>query len=548
MRLFRLESVRARLLALMALVLVPIAIVSLVLATTTYRSLQRSMMVSEIQVVSDYAVRARLWFRGAARTAVATALTIRSATNNEQRCPSPLREGLVAINGLQGFLLRQSDGTTCHAGRVPALSLAALTEVTDTLAGKPPLRMWTGTDQGEFRYDIVTLAGQRYLSVYARYRNQPDGPFETLMMMDPRPLEEAFTVGVLDEGTVVALMSRGRNVLAVRGADKTDTSWLPREETIVEPITRMRTLDGEGTSYNYASQLVAEPDLYVVARFDNEASRAAFTQFLVLCITPLLMLALMFATYVWAMHDVVIRWIKEIEAAARARREQRSQVIAVDAGMPKEIRLVAQAYNDMAKEADQREGALRSALEANRYLMRELNHRVKNSLQVIQSYLALSRRQRRFENDEHLIETETKVQVLSTAYRLALLDGSMRPVPLRAFAEEILGTLEASLRRSDQRLTVTIEAEVGLIVDRTIPLGLALVESVSAAGRAPGARQIGVAIRTLEDERITLEVTTDSTSANDLLPPKIMAGLAAQIGATPLECGQHEILHWAFPG
>lgn len=548
MSLFRLESVRARLLALMALVLVPIAIVSLILATTTYRSLKRGLMVSEIQVVSDYAVRARLWFRGAARTAVATALTIRSTSALEERCTPQLRDGLVTISGLQGFLLRQADGTICQAGRDPALSGRTLVEITDELAAKPPLRLWTGTEQGQFRYDIVTLEGRRYLTVYARYPNQAGGMFETLMVMDPLPLEEAFKIGILDEGTIVALMSRGRNVLAVRGADKLDTNWLPRDETIMEPITRVRTVDVQGTAYNYATQLVAEPDLYVIARFDNEASRAAFTQFLVLCITPLLMLVLMFATYVWAMHDVVIRWIKEIEMAARARREQRSQVIAVDAGMPKEIRLVAQAYNEMASEADQREGALRSALEANRYLMRELNHRVKNSLQVIQSYLALSRRQRRFADDPHLIETEAKVQVLSTAYRLALLEGTMRPVPLRAFAEEILGNLEASLRRSDQRIEVAIEAEVGLIVDRTIPLGLALVESISAALRAPGARLVRVMIRTLEDERVAMLVTTDGTVTPDLLPAKIMPGLAAQIGATPLEGGPGELLHWTFAG
>lgn len=548
MKLMRLESVRARLLALMALVLVPIAIVSLILATTTYRSLERGMMVSEIQVVSDYAVRARLWFRGAARTAVATALTIRSIANAEQRCTSGLREGLITIGGLQGFLLRQADGTVCHASKASALSRDTLIEIANDLSAKPPLRLWTGTEQGEFRYDIVMLGDQRYLTVYARYPQQPGGMFETLMVMDPRPLEEAFTIGVLDEGTIVALMSRGKNVLAVRGAEKGDMNWLPRDETIVEPITRVRTADMRGIAYNYATQLVAEPDLYVIARFDNEASRAAFTQFLVLCITPLLMLVLMFATYVWAMHDVVIRWIKEIETAARARREQRSPVIAVDAGMPKEIRLVAQAYNDMAAESDQREGALRSALEANRYLMRELNHRVKNSLQVIQSYLALSRRQRRFANDQHLIETEAKVQVLSTAYRLALLDGSMRPVPLRAFAEEILANLEASLRKQEQRIEVVIEAEVGLIVDRTIPLGLALVESLSAALRAPGARHVQVSIRMMEDERVAMRVKTDGTIGPDLLPPKIMAGLAAQIGATPLDCGPGELLHWSFAG
>ncbi len=61
--------------------------------------------------------------------------------------------------------------------------------------------------------------------------------------------------------------------------------------------------------------------------------------------------------------------------------------------MPNDIRGVAEAFNGMVEAARSREFELRGLVASNQFLMRELHHRVNNSLQVIQSYLSLSRRQ-----------------------------------------------------------------------------------------------------------------------------------------------------------
>jgi two-component system, sensor histidine kinase PdtaS len=248
----------------------------------------------------------------------------------------------------------------------------------------------------------------------------------------------------------------------------------------------------------------------------------------------------------WAIQDDVIRWIKEIEEAARARKESGNRLAPVSDAMPRDIRLVADAFNDMVIEGDKRENVLRSALEANQYLIRELNHRVKNSLQVIQSYLALSRRQHKRANDPQLIEIEAKVQVMSTAYRLALLEGSMRPVQLKEFAEEIIDTLSGFLREPHQWIYKNITAEVGLVVDRTIPIGLALVEAVSSGLKAPNAREIHVILEVISSGAIIFIIKTDGDIEKCRPSRRIMDGLAAQIGATAHKVVDGEVLHWDF--
>jgi two-component sensor histidine kinase len=420
-----------------------------------------------------------------------------------------------------------------------------MSKIMDRQAKRDRTALWSGPDLGDARYDVTTVDGHTHLVVYVR--NVKDGSkSESLLVVDPGLLDVAFDIGSFEIGGIVALVNRGQHVVVARGADEADRSWLPVTEAFAPDIDRARKLDKDGGSFVFVTQTVAAPDLYLLARFDNAAINAAYTQFLILCLSPLVMIALLFLAYAWAIDGYVVRWINVIIQAARARREGRSEKVALTAAMPSDVRQLAESFNDMVTDADSREMALRASFEANQYLLREFNHRVKNSLQVIQSYLALSRRLNKRNTDRHLVETEAKVQVLSTAYRLALLEGSMRPVPLAAFALEILGNLSTSLRRKTQWIDVQIEAEAGLIVDRTIPIGLALVESVAAGLFSEKIRTVRVTIKDDPEGYIEMSVCTDGAADILMPPPKIMSGLALQIGATVLPDEPNCIFRWRF--
>jgi two-component sensor histidine kinase len=545
----RLTSVRSRLLAVMLCVLLPLALASILAATYTYRSVQSHIAASQVSVASNYAVRARVWFRGILRTLVATTAIIErevsGADGRAADCAMAVENARTATVGVQGLLVSFGNGVRCSSAGSARLSEEVMSQIMESQSKRGRTALWTGPDLGDSRYDVTTVDGHTHLVVYLRnVKNGADS--EALLVVDPGLLDVAFDIGSFEIGGIVALVNRGQQVVVARGADEADKSWLPAEEAFSADLNRARKRDQDGGSFVFVTQTVAAPDLYLLARFDNSAANAARTQFLILCLSPLLMIGLLFLAYAWAIDGHVVRWINVIIQAARARRDGRSEKVAMTDAMPSDVRQLAQSFNDMVSDADSREMALRASFEANQYLLREFNHRVKNSLQVIQSYLALSRRLNKRNTDRHLVETEAKVQVLSTAYRLALLEGSMRPVPLGAFAQEILGNLSTSLRRKTQWIDVRIDAEAGLIVDRTIPIGLALVESVAAGLSSEKIRTVHVTIKDDPEGYIEMSVCTDGAAEIQMPPPKIMSGLALQIGATVLPDEPDCIFRWRF--
>jgi signal transduction histidine kinase len=174
--------------------------------------------------------------------------------------------------------------------------------------------------------------------------------------------------------------------------------------------------------------------------------------------------------------------------------------------MPQELRNVAVSFNAMADNARERQQALETSLADNRALMLEMHHRIKNSLQVIQSYLALIRRNGPKSEAALLARIEARVGVLAIAYRLALTPQGMRPIAVKPFLDEIFAATTGGLRRPRQRATCQIGWDGALIVD--------------------------------------IEADAPSTGAG--LPEKVMRGLAAQLGATSAPPSSGMILRWRF--
>lgn len=179
-------------------------------------------------------------------------------------------------------------------------------------------------------------------------------------------------------------------------------------------------------------------------------------------------------------------------------------------------------------------------------LTREFHHRVKNSLQIIQSYLTLSRRQRSPPHNIYLAEAEAKVQVISTAYRLALNEGAMRPIPIRAFVQDIVENAQAILCGSTRKISASIEPNSLLVLDRAIPLGLAIIEAITGALGAPSVMHVGIRLQPSGLDGMTLTVTIDDMFATVALPLRLMAGLQSQLEACAEPCAEDELINWRF--
>jgi hypothetical protein len=287
--------------------------------------------------------------------------------------------------------------------------------------------------------------------------------------------------------------------------------------------------------------MIAEPDLYVIASFDTALERAARTQFLVLLLAPLLTLVLLSLVYLRAIDRHCIHWLRNIEAAARARTTLSTARAVVAPDMPYDIRSVAEAFNTMVDEQEVRQRRLQTALDDNRFLVRELHHRVKNSLQVVQSYIGLTKRDYRGEARMALADAECRVHVLSAAYRFTLAVGEMQPVRVELFIEDVATMIANLLDPRDNWLSTLVDTRAVLSVDRIIPLGFLIVDVASRGIRSAPGLALKLSVVDLDSETIEITIDADRDVAHSA-PPKLFAGLLAQVEAVQSRAPQGRLL------
>jgi hypothetical protein len=532
MRLARFPTVRGRLLALLVAIAFPIACLTALAALTTYKTVIAAIELAQARTADDFAVRTRVWHRGALRVLLASGQLI--ATSQTGACEDGARTALSRITGYRAVRFVLADGRVCFASTLPSVTEAAMAELSARLAALPRSATRSTVGLPAARFDQVNIGGTDHLVTDVRIDGDPILR-EALLLTDPDLLDQVFELGGASDGVNVALVSGRDAVVMHRGEDgEDDLSWLPQEEAFPVDGRRWEARSRGGQKRSYAARLVTAPDLYVIASFSNAPERAARMQFLALLVAPILTLILLCLVYLRAIDQHCVQWLRGIEAAARARSSQPNVRAVIAEDMPSDIRSVAEAFNTMVDEQEVRQRRLQTALDDNRFLVRELHHRVKNSLQVVQSYIGLKKRDYRDEARLALADAETRVHVLSAAYRFTLADGEMQPVRVDLFVEDVVTMITNLVRSRDQWVSSRLETEATLSVDRIIPLGFLVVDIASRVLR--GTPGVSLTITVRDVDATTLEVALEADRAIPLSePPKMFAGLVAQIEAVQVE-------------
>ena len=534
MRLARFPTVRGRLLALLVAIAFPIACLTALAALTTYNTVIAAIEIAQARTADDFAVRTRVWHRGALRVLLSSGELIATSDATAETCGAEARRMLDRIPGYLSVLYRLADGRTCFAATDPALTETGMTEIAAGLTRMPRSVSRSQIQLPPARFDKVRIGGSDHLVTQVALDGDPVLR-DALLLSDPDLLDQVFELGGASDGVNVALVSGKDTVVMHRGEGRQDDlSWLPDESTFPTDGRRWEARSRAGHKRSYAARLVSAPDLYVIASFSNAPERAARMQFLALLVAPILTLILLCLVYLRAIDQHCVKWLRGIEAAARARSGQPNVRAVIADDMPSDIRSVAEAFNTMVEEQEVRQRRLQTALDDNRFLVRELHHRVKNSLQVVQSYIGLKKRDYRDEARLALADAETRVHVLSAAYRFTLADGEMQPVRVDLFIEDVVTMITNLVRNRDQWVSSRLETEATLSVDRIIPLGFLLVDIASRVLRStPG---VSLTINVRDINATTLEVALEADRAIPVSePPKMFAGLVAQIEAVQVE-------------
>ena len=194
------------------------------------------------------------------------------------------------------------------------------------------------------------------------------------------------------------------------------------------------------------------------------------------------------------------RWTREeIEAAHRLRRGFH------DAHINQRLRLL---------NADlQRTLADKDALIAQKdVLMKEVNHRVQNSLQLVAAFLSL---QAKSSDDakvrEHLAEAQARLSAVALVHRRLYRDDQVESVDLSRYVEELAGDMKTSLGEEWAAQMTLDLAPVLVATDLAVNIGLVLTELVINASKYAYAGRPGPIDIMLEQHRNRLRlVVADS--------------------------------------
>jgi two-component sensor histidine kinase len=136
----------------------------------------------------------------------------------------------------------------------------------------------------------------------------------------------------------------------------------------------------------------------------------------------------------------------------------------------------------MAIEQQQYQRKLQAALDRYQVLLREVNHRVKNSLQVVTSMLLL---QANAVGDpdlsERLNEAASRVNAVGRAYERLAYTADYEKIDLIEYLRQIVGDLEPTV--APCTITFAASGAIQFAADRAILVGLIVTELASNAGK-----------------------------------------------------------------
>src|SRR5579863_110341 len=196
----------------------------------------------------------------------------------------------------------------------------------------------------------------------------------------------------------------------------------------------------------------------------------------------------------------------------------------------------------MAIEQQQYQRKLQAALDRHQVLLREVNHRVKNSLQVVLSMLQLQANTvGDHDLSDRLNEAASRVNAVGRAYERLAYNADYENIDLVEYLREIVGDLETTV--APCKIEFEAPEEIQFAADRAILVGLIINELVANAGKyaypdSPGGL---IWVRLFQSDKNSIFVSVRDEGAG--LPPgfdpttskrlgtRLVNALSKQLGA-----------------
>ncbi|OYW39067.1 MAG: hypothetical protein B7Z45_04730, partial [Azorhizobium sp. 12-66-6] len=307
----------------------------------------------------------------------------------------------------------------------------------------------------------------------------------------------------LSDGIAAVMDSSGRELVS-NAPDVSRTLFHDRD--MVRYLGGLGTTEDEtGRAWSFAAASLDRHQLFVAfAKPSAQLFQWTTLHVVVSFVLPICMVIFTIVAIWLATDRMVLRWLLYLrrvtvvyaEGHYGFRPSRMNQA-------PSEFRVLGSAIEDMALAIRDRDGRLREALAEKTAMVREIHHRIKNSLQVVVSLMSLygsgvpeGRDRRRFE------QLRTRVNTLAVVNRILYEANDGSEVRSRELLRELGSLLEGAM---DHNVLILVEADdVALPTDLAVPLALLLTEIVMHLGEnraslAPGPQALRLVIDCMQE-------------------------------------------------
>ncbi|MGH6923934.1 MAG: sensor histidine kinase [Propylenella sp.] len=383
----------------------------------------------------------------------------------------------LAVIGLDGLPICSSSGRTRPI----------------SIADRPYFKDAVSTRRTQTTGFIVGRQTGRGSFAFANPSLKDDGTVEFVVVLaistdalsralaDPPPPEGAF-VAMLDRAGIV--LARWPEPEAWVGKDMSGAAWADAALKSRRGVLRT-DIGGEGGEYALASAIMWAPmdATVVVGQPISPELRALDRQFWRELALTFLVFVIAAAAALAGARVAVLRPIRALtkHADSLARGDFASGANEPPAGLP-ELRSLAEHFQSMSQALAARQSELMEALLQKDVLLREVNHRVKNSLQLVSSLFGLQRL--RIPDPGLRLHFEDAMQRVSTIARIhqrLYQDQHFDRLRFDRYLLEMCEELDKALRSQGGPHLECQASEVLLATDKAIPLALIVNELVTNA-------------------------------------------------------------------
>ena len=186
----------------------------------------------------------------------------------------------------------------------------------------------------------------------------------------------------------------------------------------------------------------------------------------------------------------------------------------------------------MAIERERNERHLKAALERQKFLVKEMNHRVKNSLTIVASILQMQARDEPdLETKEKFEEAYRRVIAIARAHERLYRNNYIESMDLGSYIEEVCLDMQASIAPCS--IDIKVERGIDVKMDNAISVALIVVELITNCAKygypngTSGKISIGIAHN--GEELVLISVSDEGAGLPAGFDPKKSRGLGMRI-------------------